>query len=693
MACFYRSSVGAFLNDRKEYVLAKLSMAYASRGYTAQFSDQTLTWERDLQSLANLLRQCVAISESAIRWGLILEFSIPRKELRIDVVLLVRSVVVLLELKTGQATSVAQRQIEEYSLLLHYFHSGTSERRVIPIVVSATSFGGNLSVLRQREMFPSVATYWISPVLQASWFDLLKILVEIEESGETQIDPEGWQTSAYLPVPSILEAASSLRSGLSIREIAQSEASEHEIETVRQTIQSYVESARHNNEHAICFLTGVPGSGKTLVGLSLAHAPENSGDPVHFMSGNGPLVKVLQHLFVQQSRRGGAPAPQARTEAKTLIENVHVFARYYADENLRAPSNHAIIFDEAQRAWNRAQNFRKFHRDYSEPEMLLRIMERHSDWAVIVALVGGGQEINDGEAGLEEWGKALVEAEKNWLIYASPEVLQGGASTAGHKLFGVEAVERPVQTNTMLHLRTCNRSLRAEKLATWVNLVLEGDATGAEALKITERFPIFLSRDLERVRCKLREQAIGLNRIGLVGSSGAARLRAEGLEPSSSFHAEYPWEHWYLAEDTDIRSSYQCEVFATEFEIQGLELDWIGLCWGGDFVWKEIAWELRTLRHGPRSSWRRIRSPEKQTFRRNAYRVLLTRARQGIVIFVPKGDASDPTNEPELFESTCEFLLRCGVLALDLPLSSNGTTTKGNLVAAAAPSLQPSAER
>lgn len=188
----------------------------------------------------------------------------------------------------------------------------------------------------------------------------------------------------------------------------------------------------------------------------------------------------------------------------------------------------------------------------------------------MVALVGGGQEINDGEAGLEEWGRALVASKTNWTIYASPEVLEGGPSTAGHKLFADTTSPQSVTTNPHLHLRTSNRSLRAEQLASWVNRVLDGDATEASEIQITKRFPIFLTRSLSKMRAKLHAQRKGENRYGLVGSSGAARLRAEGLEPNSSFHANYPWEHWYLADASDVRSSYLCEVFATEFEIQGL---------------------------------------------------------------------------------------------------------------------------
>jgi hypothetical protein len=347
-----------------------------------------------------------------------------------------------------------------------------------------------------------------------------------------------------------------------------------------------------------------------------------------------------------------------------------VFARYHTEDNLDCPFNHAIIFDEAQRAWNRTQNKKKFNRDYSEPEMLLKIMERHEDWAVIIALVGGGQEINDGEAGLEEWGKALSESAKDWTIHASSEVLGGGPSTAGHRLFAVSTPSRSVITSPALHLRTSNRSLRAERLASWVNHVIEGRAEEAAALHVADKFPILLSRSLIEVRSELRNQGIGHSRFGLIGSSGAARLRAEGLEPNSTFHADYPWEHWYLADRSDIRSSFQCEVFATEFEIQGLELDWTGVCWGGDFVWRDPSgWQLRTFRPGVNNRWLAIKNPDKQVFRRNAYRVLLTRARQGMILFIPSGDIGDPTISEDEFDSTANYLLRCGVT----PLLSSST--------------------
>ncbi len=593
MASFYQSSVGEFLSFSVEETLARLSVGYANRGFVRQFSDQTLTWKYDLSCLHRVLDECSREFPSAADWGLLLEFEVPRKESRIDIVLLIEDKVVLIETKSGAASLEDRRQIQEYALQLHYFHKESSYKRIIPILVSPQPGSPNLNPLVQREMFPQQATYWITGIVQSPWESVVAILHLIVNGEGQQIHSKVWDESPYHAVPSIIEAAIALRSGLTIREIAHSEASEYEIEMVRDSIQRHVEEARTCHRHIICFLTGVPGSGKTLVGLSLAHSDDNKTNAIHFMSGNGPLVKVLQHLFIRESRRSGKSAPQAKVEAKTLIENVHVFARYHTEENSGAPDNHAIIFDEAQRAWNRAQNMKKFKRNYSEPEMLLKIMERHEDWSVIIALVGGGQEINDGEAGLEEWGKALSDSQKNWQIYASPEVVEGGPSTAGHRLFASPSSARQVLMNSALHLRTSNRSLRAEKLAIWVNHLLAGDDKLAAELNITDKFPIFLSRDLADARRHLQQQGIGGNRWGLVGSSGAARLRAEGLEPSSSFHAEYPWEHWYLAEHTDVRSSYQCEVFATEFEIQGLELDWVGLCWGGDFVWDNSSgWQI-----------------------------------------------------------------------------------------------------
>lgn len=676
MSCFYSSTVEEFLRAPKSELLAQLTLRYSEAGFSAMSTDTPLTWWSDIESLQNALATLSARRADANRWGLLLEFTIPRKLSRIDVVILAGEQIILLECKSGDAASEARRQIETYALLLHYFHAESAQRRILPVVVSLHKRSQeeldeeSLQLLQEEFAFEALPSFWIRPIQHRSWRELPELLANLDAPTAVQIDLSLWRDAPYRPTPTIIEAACQLRSGLSIREIAMSEAAEHDIAEVTHEIDRIVEAARAKREHAICFLTGVPGSGKTLVGLSLAHLSDKRADSIHFMSGNGPLVAVLQEVFRRQAMRDGRPSSAAKVEAEALIENVHVFAKNYTENDRdRAPANHVIIFDEAQRAWNREQNLRKFKRDYSEPEMLLKIMERHEDWACVIALVGGGQEINSGEAGLEEWGQSLSASDKLWRIYASPEVLNGGPSTAGRRLFGDASRDESlvIETSNLLHLRTSNRSLRADNLARWVNHVLDGEAEQAAAMRIAERFPVSLSRELSTVRRELQRQALGESRFGLVGSSKAARLRAEGLEPDSAFHASYPWQHWYLAGREDVRSSYACEVFASEFEIQGLELDWIGLCWGGDFIWTGDGWTSRKLWQGGTPRWAKIKSLIEDQFRKNSYRVLLTRARQGMVIYVPKGVVSDTTRDPLEFDRTADYLLGCGVRSLDEP--------------------------
>jgi hypothetical protein len=471
MASYFRASVPEFLETSDSEVLATLTLAYSNSGFSQMKSAQPLTWWDDIADLRGSLTELSSQYPPSRQWQVILEFSIPRKERRLDVVLLTGKEIILLECKRGPSSSEATRQVEEYALLLHYFHKPSHQQRIYPIVVSAsTSLEGHLSFKQKELSFPTLPSFWIASTAIASWNSLARLLSSIPEAELIAPNGEVWDSGAYCPTPTIIDAALALRSGLKIREIAHSEAAEHDIQTVAEELRSIVTQAQTNHQHVICFLTGVPGSGKTLVGLSLAHLSESRTDAIHFMSGNGPLVAVLQELFRKQAMDDNVPAPAARIHAKTLIENVHVFAKTYTDEDLdRPPSNHVIIFDEAQRAWNRAQNLSKFRRDYSEPEMLLKIMERHEDWAVVIALVGGGQEINSGEAGLEEWGAALQLSHHDWKVFASPEVIEGGTSTAGHKLFASGA-NRRIEERTTLHLRTSNRSLRADNFSHWVNL-------------------------------------------------------------------------------------------------------------------------------------------------------------------------------------------------------------------------------
>ncbi len=633
-------------------------------------TDTPRTWWSDLESLRLALGQVADLQPEAHRWWVLLEFGVPRKGSRLDVVLLMGDEIVVLECKSSFANTEAFRQVETYALLLHYFHKPSDRKKITPIVVTPAEVERPIvnvviEELRQAELnFEALPSFWVRRAHAVCWHDLPQLLIDQAGRGE-QIDGAAWDAGSYKPTPTIIEAALALRSGLSVGDIAQSEAAEEDIAAVTGEIQKIIAEARLKMKRSIVFLTGVPGSGKTLVGLSLAHLGESRSDAIHFMSGNGPLVNVLQSVFKRHAMSKGLPSRDAEIQATTLIEDVHLFAKEYTEKDkLNAPSNHVVVFDEAQRAWDLEQGQRKFGREDSEPTMLLKIMERHEDWACVIALVGGGQEINSGEAGLEEWGKAIEASKHTWAVYASPEVIEGGTSTAGRKLFDYGSKQVEVQTSEMLHLRTSNRSLRADNLALWVNLVLEGRAEDAAALKITGKFPLFLTRDLEAARRKLRKEALGESRFGLVGSSKAERLRAEGLEPDGSFHGGYPWQHWYLAPKEDVRSSYACEVFATEFEIQGLELDWIGVCWGGDLILSGERWLPRKFWKIGLPRWIHTKSETEQQYRLNSYRVLLTRARQGMVIFVPQGDEADSTRKPAEMDAIADFLYRCGVQRL-----------------------------
>jgi hypothetical protein len=666
MASYFRSTLNDFLQTSASELLSDLTLAYARDGFSEMKSDTPLTWWQDLALLRSALSRVADSRPDALGWWVILEFSVPRKKSRLDVVVLAGDQIVILECKSSSATGEAVRQVDSYALLLHYFHKPSDRKKITPLVVTPHEVEESrlqeiLHSMMQTELgFDALPSFWIKRPKITSWDALPYLLSSLQTDAKNQLNGANWAEGSYKPTPTIIEAALALRSGLSVGDIAQSEAAEEDIAAVTQEIQRIIQEARRNSKRSIVFLTGVPGSGKTLVGLSLAHLSEDREDAIHFMSGNAPLVSVLQNVFKRHAMQEGVPARNAEIQAETLIEDVHLFAKEYTQKDtIRPPSNHVVVFDEAQRAWDLEQGRRKFGREDSEPTMLLKIMERHEDWACVVALVGGGQEINNGEAGLEEWGKAIEASSAEWSVYASPEVLTGGTSTAGRKLFEHGSKRVEVQTCDLLHLRTSNRSLRADNLAQWVNLVLDGNADEAAALNT--RFPIFLTRSLDAARRKLKHESLGDSRYGLVGSSKAERLRAEGLEPDGAFHGGYPWEHWYLEPREDVRSSYACEVFATEFEIQGLELDWTGLCWGGDLIWSGQHWEPRKFWKVGLPRWILTKNQTEQQYRKNSYRVLMTRARQGMVIFVPTGDEHDPTRKPIEMDAVANFLLRCGV--------------------------------
>lgn len=445
-------------------------------------------------------------------------------------------------------------------------------------------------------------------------------------------------------------------------EIAYSKAGTENLGATQQAVVECIEEARANSRHSICFVSGVPGSGKTLAGLkavAMLNELSASSERTVFLSGNGPLVRVLREALKKNKialrgiKRSDRKAVQRETEA--FIQDMHRFAK---DEfgSSDPPSESVIVFDEAQRAWSKERNEKKTQRAISEAEMILEIMERQSHWAVIVAIIGSGQEIHEGEAGVEAWFDAL-DRRDNWDIWIP--------SRFASDLHAISSDR--VRVKPELHLNVSRRSHTSELTAEWVDLVLGGNQHGAK--QIADRsggLPVFLARDITSCKEWLQSDARSHKRYGLVASSGAVRLRAYGIEPPTfSFLQRVSYENWFLADKADIRSSFQLEVAMSEFEMQGLEIDRVCMCWGGDLVWKEKENRWMTRRfHG--SKWLQVHESGAlgadclRTRLLNKYRVLMTRYRHQMVIFVPPGSLEDRSNSQVEFDATAAYLTSCG---------------------------------
>jgi hypothetical protein len=668
LPAYYRHTVAEFLQASTSEVIGDLTTGNARFGFSEVERDQIEAWEEEIVSLRNQLAALCKQEAQASQWGLLLEFPIPRRQRRIDAVLLAGQLIFVLEFKSGTSGAAwsSGQQVEDYALDLAYFHAPSHDTIIIPAVVAP-----NLPYRPSREAGNNVRSFATVPLERLASFIRETFQTEKRDNW-MQILLKDWDEGVYEPVPTVIEAAMALYAGMSVREIARSHAGEENLTSVTDYLLKVVRQAQERHEKIICFVTGIPGAGKTLAGLNLVHnrAIHADGRPASvFMSGNGPLVEILREaLAVDSARRNDTTLGKARKEVETFVQNIHHFVKDNLDRpNDQTPYENAIVFDEAQRAWNAEQNSKKYKKRSSvwhvpEPEMVLSIMDRHRDWAAIVALVGGGQEIHDGEAGLSEWGRALAKY-PNWRVFVSPEALAGGESVAGASLFGSEPIANQVHEERTLHLSVCIRSHQATELATWVNSVLRGDDKTAKELTMKfEQFPIVLTRDLRKAKEWLLNQARGERRCGLVASSGATRLRAFGIETSMAIREAYSYPYWFLKPRGDIRSSYQLEVVATEFEIQGLELDLVGLCWGGDLVWNRLlkCWHPLQLSG---NKWKDVKE-SRAIYIQNKYRVLMTRAREGLVIWIPEGDKTDPTRDVEIMNDTADYLLGCGVVPL-----------------------------
>jgi hypothetical protein len=646
---WYSASIAEFLQTSPDTIVGRLSQ---NSGFSL-LSTQTDAW---LTQIALLQERLVGLTGAVF-----LEFNIPRMGRRIDAVLLIGPVVFVIEFKVGESVfeRAAVDQVWDYALDLKNFHEASHTVSIVPILIATEA-----TVLAPLTLqADDDGVYWpvrVSPTGFREAIDLALGTV----TGEV-LDQQHWSRAPYRPTPTIIEAARALYAQHSVETIARYDAGAKNLRITSYRIEELVDDARAQQRKLICFVTGVPGAGKTLVGLNVATRRRDVGEPTHavFLSGNGPLVAVLGEALTrdevarQKARGLRVRKGKVSESVKAFIQNVH----HFRDDALvdgRPPVEHVAIFDEAQRAWNQHQTASFMRRRkkitgfaYSEPEFLISCMDRHPDWAVIVCLVGGGQEIHTGEAGIDAWLDAINAKFPDWHMYISSR-LTDSEYAAGKAL---EAVSRGLHTHfdDALHLSVSLRSFRAENVSAFV-LDCEKQQARQVFAQCAERYPIWVTRNLNAAKDWIRRRARGTERFGLVASSKAQRLKPHAID----IRVNVDPVHWFLNDKDDTRSSYYLEDAATEFQVQGLELDWACVTWDGDLRFTGSGWSFHDFR-GDR--WINVLSSDGRRYLCNAYRVLLTRARQGMVIFVPPGESSDPTRLPEFYDSTFRYLTELGV--------------------------------
>lgn len=662
--------MGDFDKAEAETVIGRLVGGIANAGHSELRMAQIPAWKTAINVIDATGRTLIQRLPSSAEWELIFEYEIPRRQKRPDVILLADDVIFVIEFKAGAEsfTGADKWQTLSYALDLSDFHQESHGRTTVPVLVATQAAAHQNETIESDGVFP---VQLHNPATLAEGIEA--IVAGHHTEAATRIDPESWVNSPYRPSRTIIEAAEHLYQHHDVREISHAYA--QNLTGTTDCLIRAMQAAQRERRRICCFVTGVPGAGKTLAGLNAVHDPQirRDGRPSGvFLSGNGPLVKVVSEALARGKSESGIPKNERKRSVRAFIHNVHTFLREHLADSARVPPEHVVIFDEAQRAWNAAQMEKKNDVPRSEAELLIEIMERCPDWSVVIALVGGGQEIHVGEAGLAEWGAALQRAAQSWEVWASPEALTGGTSVAGSQLFAgqhIQSVHTPdplprltVIHEPDLHLHVSVRSHRAQRIAEWVNCVLSGDAAAArEVVQHFGEFPIALTRDLATARAWLHDHRVDdLRRAGLVASSGALRLRAYGVEVSPGFRQGFKYEDWFLGPPDDVRSSSFLEVPATEFEIQGLEIDWAGVCWGNDF-WFDSVDETWRFQRFKGARWFQVKKPNLRQFVLNKYRVLLTRAREGMIVWVPRGIETDATLPPEQFDGTAEFLREAGL--------------------------------
>jgi hypothetical protein len=651
---YYSDSISNFLQSSTEEILGKLAL----NNDFALIQTQRGAWISQIDILQKILQP--------YRGSIYFEYSIPRMGRRIDVVLLIGPVIFVLEFKVGEHefTTYAIDQVWDYALDLKNFHEASHEQFIAPILVATNAKGADPVIAQtpQNDKF-------LLPIKTDSKLLSTVIANVLNFCDGKDIERTQWENGRYCPTPTIIEAAMALYNNHSVADISRKDASAINLSQTSEVIADIIRLSRDRSQKSICFVTGVPGARKTLVGINVATKHIDKTDDLYsvYLSGNGPLVKILCEALARDRVRRSEDTGEklrigkARSEVKPFIQNVHHFRDECLIHHSRPPVEHVAIFDEAQRAWNLEQTSAFMRRkkntpdfNHSEPEFLISCLDRHPDWAVIVCLVGGGQEINTGEAGIGEWIESLNRSFPDWHIYISSRLADSEYNV--EKVLNELKSRQHVVKRDELHLAVSMRSFRAEHVSQLVKQILDLEVDSARQTfeNVKDKYPIVLTRDLGTAKQWLKNQARGSERYGIVVSSQAERLKPHAIDVKSPMDPI----HWFLDGKDDVRSPYYLEDVATEFHVQGLELDWACVTWDADFRYSKKGWGHYSF-CGDR--WNNIKKEERKQYLKNAYRVLLTRARQGMVVVVPQGDTNDHTRNPLFYDVTFEYLKEIGL--------------------------------
>ncbi|MCR4793225.1 MAG: DUF2075 domain-containing protein [Lachnospiraceae bacterium] len=703
--CLYQNSFRGFLEESDNLIFGIINDKY--HGDTRSTTREA--WKDEITIMKDVVSRF-----DGTDGRIIFEYDIPRLAKRIDVVLLYRGIIFCIEFKVGENKILEGDvdQVLDYALDLNNFHKFSQGKVIVPILV-ATNYEKRSTIIQSSGYDDSV----INPLITGK--DGIYDLIDMALKGfpnEAPIDPD-WTISPYAPTPTIIEAARSLYENHTVEDITRHEADKVTTDRTIAYILDVIRQSKEEKKKSICFVTGVPGAGKTLVGLDVAIRQTYQGqkEPVKdegavYLSGNGPLVAVLtealarDNLIKCRERREKKNKSDALREVGKSVQMIH----RYRDNMLKKIKNpvengvleidpekavkmedagfaeveHVAIFDEAQRSWTqkRLADYLKRGGTYgnklkvpnfpvSEASFLIWSLDQREDWATIICLVGGGQEINTGEAGIAEWIAALNSDFPQWEVHISPKLTD--AEYAEGKVNELLKDNKRVIYSEDLHLSVSLRSYRAEKLSAFVHALLsfEKEASGLYA-DIKDKYPIVLTRDMDKARKWIHERVRGSERTGVLVTKESARFKPLAIHilPSGDENAI----HWFLEDKEDTRSSNYLEDAATEIQVQGLELDYTCLLWDADMRYEKGKWHYYTF--NGRTEWTELSGDketkqERRKYMLNAYRVLLTRARAGMVICVPEGNSNktpngfweDSTRLPEYYDGTYAYLKSLGI--------------------------------